>query len=361
MDISKEEEIRALEIHSKAIIINGLDPTKLDAFSDDYIQDLKKGGFTGICFSLISPEETVSLSQAVRQVADSYLRFRDLGPDKVKLTMTVREIKEAKEKGRIAVIFSSQGSGYLEFNLSNIEVFHKLGMRIMQPTYQRRNQFGDGCAEKKDAGLSNLGINWVEEMNRLHMLISLSHVGFRSSMEVMEISKDPVIFSHANPRALCSHVRNITDEQIKACAEKGGVIGLLPLASFLRDDKGPREIGLSDYLDHVAYMVNLVGVDHVGFGVDLPTGWFFTPVEILERRRKYPEMRPPRLREVEDEFLKSGRERLAFYEVQAPWFSSMTQMPMVTKGLVAKGYSDEEIVKILGGNFLRVFGKVWGS
>lgn len=364
MDFSQIKQNRKneyLKVHQQAIVINGLDPTRLDAFNENYVLELKTGGFTAICISAISPEETMQLSDAVHGIASWYGRMRAIGAHKVRLATTSRDIEEAKKEGQVAIVFTSQSSGFLGFDLTNLEVFHRLGLRIMQPTYQRRNQFGDGAGEKMESGLSGFGVEWVQEMNRLHLLISISHVGYKTSLDIMNTSKDLVVLSHSNPRALCGHSRNAPDNQIKACAERGGVIGLMPLAAFISDKKGPRELRMDDFLKHVDYIVNLVGVDHAGIGLDLPTGWFSTPEELLERRRLYPGLRPQRLVEIEDELIKAGREKIAFHEVQAPWFSSMSQAPLITEGLLARGYSEQDVLKILGGNFLRAFKRVWGS
>ena len=271
-ELSKEEEAEALQIHKKAIVIDGLQSTEIDNFNMKFIQELRDGGFTAVCLSAPRHNET-SLSEAVRQLAGWYQRFRELGHDKIKMATTTKEIREAKSKGWIAAVFNSQGSSYLEKDLAYLEIFHRLGVRIMQPMYQMRNQFGDGPGEK-DAGLSNLGVKWVEEMNRLHMVISLSHTGYTTSREAIEISKDPVVFTHSNPRALRAHVRNIPDELIKACAEKGGVIGLDVVKRFGVE-------GWEGYLDHIDYVVRLTSVNNAGLGLDVPRGSY------LHNRRVY--------------------------------------------------------------------------
>jgi len=237
-------------------------------------------------------------------------------------------------------------------------------MRVWQATYQQRNQIGSGCGEKEDSGLSNFGVQWVREANKLGIVISLSHVGYKTSMEVIEVSKDPVIFYHSNAKALCNHIRNITDDQMQACAEKGGVIGLTPVGSFVSSDKSMSQIGVEDYVDHVDYVANLVGTDHAGVGLDLCEGHSWTREQLLDERRRLKEwlFTPTRQRqEVEDDFLKSNRERLYYYEVSMPWLKSIADMPIITETLLQRGYSEQDVKKIMGQNFLRVFEKVWKS
>jgi len=351
---------KAREIHKKSIVVDGLAAVYPKDFNEEYIQNLKKGDITAIHVT-IPDVECFSLPQAVQELSVWFERLRRLEPYNVRLVTTVKEIRDAKEGGSVAVVLGSQGAGFLGLDLRSLEFFARLGMRTMQPTYQQRNQFGDGCGERTDTGLSNLGVQWVAEMNKLGMVISLSHAGYKTSMEVMEISEDPVIFDHSNPKALCDVPRNITDEQIQACADKDGVIGLCPLAMFLREDKGPMELGVEDYIDHIDYVVELVGVDHAGIGTDLAEGYYSTPEQILESRRLFPKLTSSGTRKVEDEFLKSGREKLYFYELYMPWLKSVSEVPVITEALVARGYSNQDVEKILGKNLLKVFEKVWGS
>jgi len=198
-------------------------------------------------------------------------------------------------------------------------------------------------------------------MNKLRMLISLSHVGYRTSMEIMQLSKDPVVFDHSNPKALCDHIRNIRDDQIKLCAEKGGVIGACAAAMFLRTDKRPNELNVNNFVDHIDYLVKLAGIDNVGIGLDLSETHYSTPEQILEHRRKFPGLTSEKIREVEDDFIKSGRERLYHYETQVPWLKSISRIQIITDALVSRGYSDQDIAKIMGENFLKIFEKVWGE
>lgn len=353
-------EKRAINIHEKSIVIDGLNAVDIKNFNEEYARTLRKGGITAVHIT-IPGTECFSLSQVMNELGLFLNRLRLVDIHKVKLVTTVKEIREIKKEEGIAVILGSQGAGFLGLDLTIMDVLYRLGIRTMQPTYQQRNQFGDGSGEKTDVGLSNLGIQWVEKMNEFGVVISLSHVGRKTSMEVMEISKDPVIFDHSNPKALCNHPRNITDEQIKACADKDGVIGLCPLAMFLRDDKGPVDLRVEDYIDHIDYVVNLTGINHVGIGMDFVEGGSSTAEQILERRRMNPSLSSKWRRQIEDEFLKSGRDRLYRYELGMPWLKSVAELPTATDALVTRGYSDQDIGKILGENFMRVFEKVWGG
>jgi membrane dipeptidase len=229
------------------------------------------------------------------------------------------DILKAKEKDKLGVILQFQNSLPVETDLRLLEVWYKLGVRIIQLAYNPRNLVADGCYEKTDCGLSDYGRNMVEEMNRIGMLIDLSHVGTKSANEAIELSKETVIFSHANAKALADVPRNLTDDQIKAVAEKDGVIGIGAPSFILK--KGGEETGtdINDYVKHIDYMVNLVGPEYVGIGTD------------------YEEGRPkPRA-----------------------CFDSLTDLVKVVAILLDRGYSDQEVSNIMGGNWFRVFKKVW--
>ncbi|MGD0689242.1 MAG: membrane dipeptidase [Candidatus Bathyarchaeia archaeon] len=350
----------ALKLHDEAVVVDCLNACYPKEFDEEYWRSLKAGGVGAIKVT-IPDVECLSVSQVVSELAGWFHRLRSLEPSKMRLVRTVQELRKAKQEGAIAVILGSQGAGFLGLDLSSLDFFQRLGMRTMQPTYQRRNQFGSGCGERNDDGLSRLGVDWVESMNKLGMVISLSHVGYKTSMEVMEISKHSVVFDHSNPKALCNHVRNIADEQIQTCAEKGGVIGLTPLSMFVSDSKRSDQLGVSDYIKHIDYVADLVGVDHVGIGLDLAERHYRTADMILEERRMLPGITSKFVEEVEDEFIKSGREKLSFGELYMPWLTSMSKMPVITDALLGAGYSEQNVKKILGANFLRVFEKVWGN
>ena len=207
---------------------------------------------------------------------------------------------------------------------------------MIQLTYNERNPLGDGCTERTDAGLSDLGVQVVAEMNRLGIVIDLSHVGYRTSMEAMEASRAPVIFSHSNAKAICNSARNLTDDQIRAAAAGGGVVGVNAFPAFVSRDPAP---SVEHFLDHIDHMVGLIGENHVGLGCDFS-------------------------RETEDDY-----EYFKYKEdvyPRPPWvypagIDGFAKIPNVSRGLVARGYRDDTIRKILGGNFFRIFRQVWGG
>jgi membrane dipeptidase len=350
-----------LPIHRESIVVDCLNAIFPRNFDEQYIHHLREGGIDAIQIT-IPDVESFSPAYVADELTKLFVAVRKLEPMGVRLATSATDIRRSKSEGGIAVILGTQGSGYLGLNLDCMDYYWRLGMRIMQPTYQQRNQFGSGCGEKKDDGLSELGLEWVRRMNELHMLISLSHAGMETSLDTIQSSKEPVIFTHSNAKALCNHVRNLDDEQIRACAERGGVICPTPVAMFISVEKDQRQLTIGDYTKHIDYMVKLVGTDHVGLGMDLAEELFYTREKILQKRSSLPLLTSPSMKEIEDAFLASGRDKLPFSELyMPPWIQRMADMSKITDALSHSGYSDQDVKKILGENFLRVFEKVVGS
>jgi membrane dipeptidase len=346
-DLSKENQIHALDLHSKSIVINGMDPTHNHDFGDQYIEKLGKAGITGENVTTAGLE--VNFGEAIKGGGplnewNGVLLWHNLVESQAKLlhATSVQDIERAKEQGKIALIFGFQSAEPIEGNVDLLKVFHALGVRIVQLTYQRRNLVGDGAGERTNCGLSSFGVKVVECLNKLKMVVDLSHAGERTSMEAMEVSKEPVVFSHAGMRGVFDHTRNLSDVQVKALAERGGVIGIVGYSTFLSHQAAEKGASMEDYLDHVDYAVNLVGVDHVGIGLDSRPDTIIQE-DVEASARAHPSLgvtAPMRYRYV---------------------IRSITDTVDITKGLVARGYSDQEIEKILGLNFLRVFRRVWGN
>lgn len=255
-------------------------------------------------------------------------------PDRYRLCYSVEDIEAARAGDLMAIVFHFQGTHPFERNLDLIEPFYRLGIRQALLAYNERTFVGDGCHEPENAGLSKFGRLVVGEMNRVGMLIDCTHTGIRTSLEAIELSSAPVVFSHANPRALFDHERNITDEQIKACAASGGVVGINGVGLFNGADTETMVERMTDAMIHVA---QLVGVEHVALGSDFmfvegsAYRWYY------DRAYMYPKG----------------------YSAP-PWlFVQPEQLPHITDRLIARGLSDPEIEGILGLNYLRVARSVW--
>lgn len=256
--------------------------------------------------------------------------------DKYVLVDTSSDILRAKKEGKLAITFNFQGTTPVGQNLGLIEIYHQLGVRHMLMAYNQKNFVGDGCHERTDSGLSIFGVNLVKEMNRVGMLVDCAHSGYKTTMDVIEVSEAPVIFSHTNAKSVYDHPRCIRDDQIKACAKSGGVIGMTGLSIFLGKDNDP----VKDIVRHIDYIAKLVGPQHVGLGLDY--------VYDMESLQFVTQLHA-------DKWPKSGGYTNPEIKQVAP-----EDLPRITDLLVKQGYSESEIKGILGENFLRVYKDVCG-
>lgn len=325
--LTQAEEERAHELHRRAIVFDGLNGSIMER---NYYERMLKGGVTGA-------NVTVGLALdffhgAIKNIVDRY-KSLDENADRAFLATSAADLKQARHENKVAIMLGFQNSTPIESNLYLLDVFYRLGIRIIQPTYNERNMYGDGCDERVDAGLSNFGFKMIERMDRLGIVIDLSHVGERTSLETIENSRNPTIVSHACARAVCENVRNKSDELVHALAESGGVLGITAFPAFVTKDLNPT---VEHMLDHIDYVCDLVGVNAVGFGLDFYHG----------------------LEELVEAFIAERPEVWGTRYTYPDGIQQVTDIPNITRGLVHRGYSDEEVLKILGKNFLRVFEEV---
>lgn len=257
--------------------------------------------------------------------------------DEVVLARTLADIDAARAAGKLAVSFDIEGVNALNGDVGMVSVYRDLGVRQMLFAYNLTNAGCGGCHDD-DPGLSDFGRAVVDEMNRVGMSVDCSHVGARSSFEIMEASGKPVVFSHSNPRALCDHERNITDDQIRACAATGGVVGVNGMGIFLGDN----DITPQTFADHACYIADLTGPAHVGFGLDWKPR-MDPPPDIGAILRSRPDYWPPGQR----------------YDTPGIKLFSPVQLPDVVEILQARGWNTEDLQGFLGGNFRRVAAQVW--
>lgn len=326
---------RALALHEKAIVVDGL------IGSMQNLDPILLGGITVGNVTLAS-----SAIQDPLEVFRRAVEYQDLAklyPDRFVVVNRAEDIEVAKATGKTSAVLGVQGCDFIGKDLDLIQVAYMCGLRIMQPTYNEENNLGFGCLEQ-DRGLKAFGRICVREFNRLGMLPDLSHVGQRTALDVIEASSTASVVSHGNPRALNDNPRCISDEVIKAIADVDGVFGISTYSSFCETTFGIRPT-LSDVIDHISYVAELVGVDHVGLGTDKFEG----RTELSFQRamvRKYPEV----LRDYMDSTSR-----------HAEGVTSSADAPKITQGLLDRGFSDEDVAKILGGNFMRVFSAVFGA
>ena len=362
---------KAKKLHSKALVCDLHSDTILKLKKGDYvfseknatghidIPRLKEGGVDLQVFAIwVSPDFLPdSAAKEAFNLIDLFYQQLEKYPDDLELAKNISDFKKINKKGRIACVLGLEGGHSIEGNMSLLRTFHRLGVRYMTLTWENSNPLASSAADtsSQKGGLTELGREVIKEMNRLGMIVDVSHLSEQAFWEVMELSNAPVIASHSCVRAICNHYRNLNDEQIKAIAKSGGVIGINFFSGYLDDDfrktsdsiykeiqikkeelkekfKGdekkieeetellyqnanfPQPTSLSKLVNHIDYVVKLVGPDYVALGSDFD-GIPAIPLEIKDA---------------------SG-------------------LPQITQELLRRGYKDKDIKKILGGNFLRVF------
>lgn len=255
--------------------------------------------------------------------------------DQFILVESVQDIERARAERKLAVCFNLEGGRALYGHASMVSLYYDLGVRWMLFAYNRNNELAGGCQDT-DSGLTDLGREVIVEMERVGMVICCSHIGDRSAMEILELASKPVIFSHSNPQSLWRHPRNISDAAIRACARTGGVIGINGVGIFL----GNNDIRVERIIEHIDYVVDLVGVAHVGIALDY--AYEFDEDEVRAYFKAHPETFPP------DSYPDGG------ILLMPP-----ERLPSIAEHLLKRGYSGDDVRNIMGGNHLRIARSVW--
>jgi membrane dipeptidase len=334
------------ELHKQAIVIdthsdtimrlldNQLDFGKRGADGHMDLPRLKEGGVDAQVFACwtnpkIGPEK---MAPRVLKMIDALYQTIDQYPDQIELATTAGDIRRISDEGKVAAILAIEGGHAIGADLGLLRMFRKLGVISMTLTWGNNNEWADGSGAgqpgrdyglyygsiKSHNGLTDFGRDVIREMNRIKMIVDISHVSDKTFWDVIELTTAPVIASHSCAWAINPHFRNMKDDMLQALAKNGGVIGLNFFNTFLLEDDTAVDIGT--VVDHIDHIVKVAGIDHVGLGSD------FDGVDKLP----------------------DGLE-------------DCSKMPAITAELIRRGYSDVDIKKILGGNFLRVIEAVIGS
>jgi membrane dipeptidase len=372
---SEKDLQHGLELHKESIVVDsyGFSPTALidkekmnqlideDASPNeimDHIQEMLMTGYarddelfkdvkeawerSGVtCVFQNAGEEGQSVQKILKRHAN-YTYTTDFRRDFIGRAVVPEDIIESKKAGKHCLYFSANGVPLAEEwnntveELKYINYFFKLGCRMMHLTYNRRNMLGDGCGEKSDCGLSDLGEAAVKEMNRVGVIVDVAHCGQRTSFEAAKVSSRPVVASHSSCADLHMHIRGKTNEVIEAIAESGGYIGMCCLPFILKGSEDIRAL-----IEHIDYAVKRYGADHVAIGTDRG---HTAEANLTMELKPYSKGRPD-FRALWPEGSPGPKTDISM---------SWTNWPLFTVGLVQKGYSDEDIKKIIGGNVLRV-------
>lgn len=334
---------KARDLHFSSLVIDGSQSAPM---TTDHIERLRKGGINAVNFT--SVKVTDDFGAAVLNL-HKLINFIKEYSEQVLLIRKSEDILHAQSEGKIGIIAGFQNASPIMEKLEYLEVFHMLGVRVIQLTYNLRNLIGDGCVESANGGLSRFGKWVVKEMNRLGMVVDVAHSGERTSLDAIEISDSPVLITHSNAKGLCPSPRNKADVVLKALAEKNGVICPCFWAPMVYKNPKVRPV-FSNYMDHIDYLVEHAGIDHVAIGSDLGEG---------ESRTDYEAM-----------FASGGGTYPEVTKVLGDWYTfdqrmvtdldTSVNMPLVTNDLLKRGYSETDIKKIIGGNIMNLFREVVG-
>lgn len=302
--------------------------------SDTDLSGLQIYQQAGIDFVAINVGVDFTPSSDVAQLLVHFRRWIRQHHQHYSLVHSITDLENAKKQGKLGVAFDLEGVGPLNGKSGMLELFYELGVRQILLAYNRNNAAAGGCIDN-DLGLTPYGRDLVKGMNRLGILVDASHTSERATLEMMELSQTPVIFSHSNCRALCAHPRNITDAQIKACAQQKGVIGINGLSIFLGEGADLPQL----FARHILYIAELVGIDYIGIGLDYEES---PSKDLLNQNKQY-------------FYIPPGE------SLQMPVFMKPSQLSRVIELLQKQGFHRQDLDKIFGGNFLRVAREAWGS
>ena len=250
-------------LHDNAIVVDGL---IIANFTREVFADMRKGGLT-------AANCTCSVWENFRASMDNVARWKRHFIDNADLitqVFTTADIARAKKEGRTGIILGWQNLSGIEDQVGFLQLFKELGVGVMQIAYNTQNLVGCGCYEKKDSGLTEFGHEVIAEMNRVGILCDLSHVGAKTSEDVILASKKPVAYTHCLPAGLKEHPRNKSDAQLKFIADKGGFVGVTMFPPFLK--RGPKST-VDDYVEAIEYVIGIAGEDQVGIGTDFTQGY----------------------------------------------------------------------------------------
>lgn len=299
-------------------------------------------------FFLTIPSENSGYTACTKAIGGIY-NLLDNDKKGLKIARSVNDIYAAKEKGLKSIVLAFQNPNPIENSLDQLRVFYELGVRVIQITYNNAGFTGCGCSESVDSGLTDFGKIFLARLNELGILPDASHCGPKTTMDVIKYSKTPVAITHAGAYSITPSVRTKTDEMLYALKENAGVIGISPWGPLCwKKDNGCRP-DVKDFVDHIDYVRNLIGMDYISFGCDNTLDGSLDEAGTVEQATLFSKV----VGEYNAAVGTKGDER------HAKGFSGCWELENVRKEMRARGYSEEDIAKFTGGNLLRVINANW--
>ena len=343
------------QAYAKAVVIDalggpgGFEPDRTEpGFSAKALADAKASGVTAVNLTVnIVGNGPRKFEETVAEIAFAERMIGD-HPNHFMKVLKGADLKTAKDSGRMGFIYGFQDTSSLDGDLERLAVFHGLGVRIVQPVYNRRNLMGDGCLEPANGGLSTLGRELIAEINKQKILLDLSHAGARTQAEGIAASKSPMAITHTGCRALVDVPRNTHDSELKAVADRGGVVGIY-FMPFLRASGQPHA---EDLLKHLEHAVNVCGEDHVGLGTD-------GGISAIKLDDKYAAFQRKFFEDRQKAGIAAPGEAADVFNL-VPEYNDEHRFLTLANDLSERGWNAKRIEKVLGANFARLFGEVWG-
>ena len=321
-------------LHGDMIVFDGLNVSN---WSRAVFQDLRKGGVTGANCTCSIWE---NFQGTMQNIAEWKTRFRDHS-DLLLQVYTTEHIHRAKREGRTGIVLGFQNVSAFEDQLGYVQLFKELGVGIVQLTYNTQNQVGSGCYETADTGLSDFGREIVSEMNRVGIMCDLSHVGATTSRDTILASTKPVCYSHCLPSGLKAHPRNKPDEDLRYMADRGGFIGVTMFPPFL--EKGVNATD-DDYVEAIDYVIDIAGEDSVGIGTDFTQDHGAAFFQWITHDKG------------------NARVLTEFGEIVNPkGMRTIGEFPNLTAAMERARWPERKIRKVMGENWVRILGEVWGT
>lgn len=321
-----------MTLHEQLIVFDGLIVSR---WGHEIFKALRTGGITAV-------NATCAVWENARQTLDNiaqWLQWFDRHADLIMPVLRTSDIAAARAAGKTGVVLGFQNGSPIEDRLDYLAVYKQLGVGIIQLTYNTQNLIGSGCYESRDTGLSDFGREVVAEMNRLGLAVDLSHVGVKTSDDAIAASRDPVVFSHVLPAELKAHPRNKETHQLKAVADRGGLVGVTMFPPFL--PKGTAST-VDDYAEIIEWVVDRCGEDHVAYGTDFTQGYGEPFFEWITRDKGY------------------ARPLTQFGEIKNPkGIERIEETPNLTAALERRGWPASRIEKMMGLNWVAYLKRVW--
>ncbi|MEM1200744.1 MAG: membrane dipeptidase [Pseudomonadota bacterium] len=312
-------------------------------WSEKIFRQMREGGVDAvhvtICYHEMFRETVANIEQ--------WNRWFETYPELICHARTGDDVRAAKEAGRTAIIFGFQNCSPIEDDIGLVEICHTLGARFMQLTYNNQSLLATGAYEAEDSGLTRFGKQVVKEMNRVGLVVDMSHSAERSTLDAIAFSERPVAITHANPHSWHPGLRNKSDTVLKALCESGGMLGFSLYPHHLRDGSA---CTLTSFCEMIARTADLMGIDHIGIGSDLCQDQPDSVVEWMRVGRWSKEI----------DYGEGSKDNAGF-PPQPPWFQDNRDFGNIAMGLADMGFGEEETAKVMGGNWLRFFDENFGS